>query len=91
MLFNHSSGNENQIDVTSIFNSTNNTNASSFALAKNCNSFRINKQIYRRDNLTYSSLNNIAYIDWTSSDQDFNYILRNDKEIWRFNSTSNSY
>lgn len=92
-LFNITSGGENQIDISTIFNSTNYSNTSSLVLANNCNRFRINKDIYRLDttsNNSYVPISNMAsYRDWTASDQNFNYIVRNGREIWKYNLTIN--
>ena len=64
-------------------------------LANNCNSFKINKDIYRLDTVTNNSYvaisNMVSYSDWTASDQDLEYIIRNSQEIWKYNSSSNEY
>lgn len=83
------------MDISSVFNSAKYTNASSFALANDCNSFRIDGDFYRADagtNNSYVAVSNAAsYSDWTAADQDFNFIVRKDREIWKYNSTINQY
>lgn len=92
-LFNHSAGGESRIDITAVLNSANYTNSSSFALAEDCSSLRVNNAIYRLNTATrdsYSPISNMA-ADWTASDQDFNYILRKGREIWKYNPTANAF